>query len=232
MVKGMDSYGGLSCSECEYREEFHCGGCVATGGQPFYGTCELAACARKHSVDFCGECKNFCCEMLHRYSYDEEEGDDPKGARIERCRQMKEYLVQRARMGRDPQGRCGRHCDLCDQRDWSGGCRSDYACCAFGALFGHGLCENVVCSTQRGMQGCYECDDLPACTKGYFSVQYEYVAKASAMFIQKYGRGCFGETIQKALDGGMEYPKSFNQAASLREAYNILEQFRMQDDLF
>ena len=96
MYKGMDSYCGLSCEECEYREEFHCGGCMATGGNPFYGPCELAACARRKKVNFCGECKDFCCEMLHRYSYDDEEGDDPKGARIERCRQMKDYLVQRA----------------------------------------------------------------------------------------------------------------------------------------
>ena len=91
MYKGMDSYCGLSCEECEYREEFHCGGCMATGGNPFYGPCELAACARRKKVNFCGECKDFCCEMLHRYSYDDEEGDDPKGARIERCRQMKDF---------------------------------------------------------------------------------------------------------------------------------------------
>ena len=64
MYKGMDSYCGLSCEECEYREEFHCGGCMATGGNPFYGPCELAACARSKKVNFCGECKDFCCEML------------------------------------------------------------------------------------------------------------------------------------------------------------------------
>lgn len=35
MYKGMDSYCGLSCEECEYREEFHCGGCMATAAIRF-----------------------------------------------------------------------------------------------------------------------------------------------------------------------------------------------------
>ena len=64
MYKGMDSYCGLSCEECEYREEFHCGGCMATGGNPFYGPCELAACARRKKVNFCGECKDFPCDTI------------------------------------------------------------------------------------------------------------------------------------------------------------------------
>ena len=227
MYKGMDSYCGLSCEECEYREEFHCGGC-----NPFYGPCELAACARRKKVNFCGECKDFCCEMLHRYSYDDEEGDDPKGARIERCRQMKDYLVQRAKAGTDPIARCGQHCTHCLQSQWCGGCRSNYACCSFGTLFPDGQCENVVCSKQRGLDGCYECFDLPACSKGYYNIQTEYIAKVSAIFIQRYGKACFEETLKKAMDDGVAYPKGFNQTGSLRAAMELMEHYRMQDDLF
>lgn len=232
MYKGMDSYCGLSCEECEYREEFHCGGCMATGGNPFYGPCELAACACRKKVNFCGECKDFCCEMLHRYSYDDEEGDDPKGARIERCRQMKDYLVQRAKAGTDPIARCGQHCTHCLQSQWCGGCRSNYACCSFGTLFPDGQCENVVCSKQRGLDGCYECFDLPACSKGYYNIQTEYIAKVSAIFIQRYGKTCFEETLKKAMDDGVAYPKGFNQTGSLRAAMELMEHYRMQDDLF
>lgn len=232
MDKVIDSYCGLSCAECEFREEFHCGGCRATKGHPFHGTCELAYCAQKHKVNFCGECKDFCCEKLHRYSYDEKEGDDPKGARIERCRQAKAYLVQRARMGKDPLGRCGQHCDYCFQREWCGGCRSNYACCSFGTLFPDGICQNIACSTERGLNGCYECDDLVPCSKGYYSVSMEFLAKASAIFIQQYGRECFEETLKKAMDTGMEYPRSFNQTGSLRALMELLEKFRGQDDLF
>ena len=45
--KTIDSYCGLSCAECTYRETKHCGGCIATGGKPFHGSCEVAACAGK-----------------------------------------------------------------------------------------------------------------------------------------------------------------------------------------
>ncbi len=232
MYKGLDTYCGLSCAECEYREEFQCGGCVATQGHPFYGECELARCAQKNRVDFCGECKNFCCELLHRYSYDEKEGDEPKGARIERCRQAKAMLVQKAKVGTDPQGICGMHCEHCFQAQWCGGCRSNYACCSYRTLFPDGQCQNIVCSQEHGLDGCYDCENLMACEKGYYSHHFEYVAKASAIFIQRYGKECFRETMEKILASGGEYPKTFNNAGSLRAAVDILEQYRVQDDLF
>jgi hypothetical protein len=90
----------------------------------------------------------------------------------------------------------------------------------------------VVCSQQKGLDGCYECFDLPACSKGYFNIQTEYIAKISAIFIQRYGKKCFEETLKKAFAAGVEYPKTFNQAESLRDAMNLLEYYRTQDDLF
>lgn len=80
----FDTYCGLSCAECPIREECHCGGCIATSGHPFHGRCEVAECAVKKGVAFCGVCEQFPCEILTRYSYDLEHGDD--GARIEACR--------------------------------------------------------------------------------------------------------------------------------------------------
>lgn len=76
-----------------------------------------------------------------------------------------------------------------------------------GTLFPDGQCENVVCSKQRGLDGCYECFDLPACSKGYYNIQTEYIAKVSAIFIQRYGKACFEETLKKAMDDGVAYPK-------------------------
>lgn len=232
MKKDMDAYCGLVCAECEYREEFQCGGCIATKGHPFYGECQLAACAQKKKVDFCGECKEFCCELLHKYSYDENEGDEPKGARIEHCREVKEKLVRDAREGKDPIGRCGHHCNFCFMAQWCGGCRSDYPWCSYGKLFDDGKCENVECSKEHQLDGCYECEGLQSCEKGYYSIRMEYVAKASALFIQKYGKECYTETLKKALDDGIEYPKSFDAAGSVKGALEIFEKYRIQDDLW
>ena len=232
MDKGIDSYCGLCCGTCEYKEEFHCGGCIATGGHPFYGECELAQCARKKKVDFCGECKEFACTKLTNYSYDEQEGDEPKGARIERCKQIKAELVHKAREGKDPIGRCGHACDFCFQAQWCGGCRSDYNCCSYATLFEDKKCVNVECSKMRQMDGCYECDQLAVCEKGYYSVHMEFEAKAAALFIQKYGKECYRQTLIKALNDGMEYPKSFNDKGSVRAALQLYEKYRRQTDLW
>ena len=79
---------------------------------------------------------------------------------------------------------------------------------------------------------CRVSGDLPACSKGYYNIQTEYIAKVSAIFIQRYGKACFEETIKKAMDDGVAYPKGFNQAGSLRAAMDLMEHYRMQDDLF
>lgn len=83
----IDTYCGLSCADCDYREKCGCMGCIASLGKPFHGKCEVADCAIEKGVAFCGECGEFPCEILTRYSYDKEQGDN--GARIERCRQLK-----------------------------------------------------------------------------------------------------------------------------------------------
>lgn len=59
-----------------------------------------------------------------------------------------------------------------------------------------------------------------------------YIAKVSAIFIQRYGKTCFEETLKKAMDDGVAYPKGFNQTGSLRAAMELMEHYRMQDDLF
>lgn len=91
--KTIDSYCGLSCAECTYRETKHCGGCISTGGKPFHGSCEVAACAMEKKRGFCGECGEFACELLKSYSNDETHGDTPKGARIGRCMEIKGALL-------------------------------------------------------------------------------------------------------------------------------------------
>ena len=38
----IDTYCGLSCRECEYKQKCNCEGCKNTKGHPFHGQCELA----------------------------------------------------------------------------------------------------------------------------------------------------------------------------------------------
>ena len=82
----IDTRCGLYCETCSFKEPCNCGGCIATMGHPFHGECPVAVCCQERSLVHCGECKDFPCDLLKQYSRDPEHGDDPPGARIERCR--------------------------------------------------------------------------------------------------------------------------------------------------
>ena len=81
----LDTYCGLCCKTCTYREMCNCKGCVETKGNPFHGECPLAVCCTEKGYSHCGECPDIPCELLTQYSCDPEHGDTPCGARIERC---------------------------------------------------------------------------------------------------------------------------------------------------
>lgn len=221
----IDSYCGLSCEKCEYKEVNQCGGCIATKGKPFHGKCEIAECAKQRGIAFCGECAEFPCSVVIRYSNDEIHGDNPKGARIERCKYLKETLVKEARRGIEPVGYCGHHCDYCWLGKWCGGCRSNYNCCSFATLFEDKKCPNVTCVKEKNLNGCYECDLLVSCEKGYYSNKEEYVAKATALFINEYGLEVYKNVLAKAINNGINYPKTFDESESIENALKILKKY-------
>lgn len=224
----FDSYCGLCCRDCEFREPCSCGGCIATDGHPFHGRCDVAECAKSRGRRFCGECGEFPCELLKSYSYDTEHGDS--GRRIESCRVIKSALVSKARQGIDPVGVCGHHCDHCFIGQWCGGCRSEYNCCSFAALFEDGICPNVACSAEKGLDGCWECPDLDSCAKGYYSKTDEYAAKTAALFIRMHGKDTYSKTLAKAISDGMEYAGALDRAGSVDAALELLEKYCSQPD--
>lgn len=77
----VESYCGIICSECSYREKVNCPGCLACKGKVFHGECRVAMCCIKHGKSNCGLCEEFPCNLLKEFAYDKEHGDD--GARIE-----------------------------------------------------------------------------------------------------------------------------------------------------
>lgn len=84
----LETYCGLCCSECDYRESTNCGLCIATGGHPFHGECPVAQCAIERKLTHCGECGEFPCKLLSEYSNDPVHGDNPPGKRIEALRRL------------------------------------------------------------------------------------------------------------------------------------------------
>lgn len=83
-ITEQTSYCGLMCNNCEWKEPNNCKGCVASGGNPFYGSCPIAACAKSRDLAHCGECDALPCDLMKEYSCGESEhADNPKGARID-----------------------------------------------------------------------------------------------------------------------------------------------------
>ena len=218
----FDTYCGLSCEGFEFKESMNCGGCIATEGNPFHGKCKVAECAKSKNRRFCGECGDFPCDLLKKYSYDAEHGDN--GARIENCKRIKTELVAEARVSLNPLGVCGFSCDHCFMGEWCGGCRSNYNCCSYGTLFEGNICPNVSCAAQKGLEGCYQCDELDGCKKGYYSIETEHDAKASALFIREYGpeksRQALKNIIKKATNG----EDTLKKAESVEAAFAILKE--------
>lgn len=216
----IDSYCGLVCETCEFRETMNCGGCIATGGKPFHGHCDVAACAVEKKRAFCGDCAEFPCETLKAYSFDPVHGDD--GARIENVRRQKAAKVAEARAGIDPVGVCGHHCDHCFLGQWCGGCRSDYDCCSFAGVCAGGKCPNKTCATEKGLSDCHACSELDDCAKGYFGAENGYTAKAASTFMRECGKQALGEALDVIRQNGMDDTNALRQTGSFDAAMKLL----------
>jgi hypothetical protein len=80
----IESRCGILCSECPYKEQMNCKGCIHIE-KPFWGEiCPVKVCCENNRKAHCGLCEAFPCDLLHQFSYDEAQGDN--GKRIEQCR--------------------------------------------------------------------------------------------------------------------------------------------------
>lgn len=80
----IESRCGILCSECKYKKEVNCKGCVNIA-KPFWGeSCQVKSCCESKKLSNCGKCIDFPCDILIQFAYDKEQGDD--GKRIEQCR--------------------------------------------------------------------------------------------------------------------------------------------------
>ena len=107
---------------------------------------------------------------------------------IEAMCRIKDKLCQMARKGADPIARCGLSCNHCFLKDWCGGCRTAYNTCADACRYPDRTCPNTSCCMEKGIDGCYECDELKECRKGFYEYDDVNAVKAMALFIRKYGK--------------------------------------------
>ena len=132
-------------------------------------------------------------------------------------------LCQKARKGVDPIARCGLSCNHCFLKDWCGGCRSAYNTCSDAMNQPDKICLNTSCCMDKGIDGCYECDALKECKKGFYEYDDVNAIKAMAMFIRKYGK----KELLKTMDQ-LHKEKNFEKVQEvlgddLEEGLKVLE---------
>lgn len=108
---------------------------------------------------------------------------------VEAMRRIKNKLCQQAKKGVDQIAYCGLSCSHCFLTAWCGSCRTIYNTCSFATCSPDGVCPNTACCKEKGLDGCYECNELYDCKKGFYSLGKDTNAiKAMALFIQKHGK--------------------------------------------
>ena len=114
---------------------------------------------------------------------------------IEAMRRIKNRLCKAARKGVDPVAPCGLSCNHCFLAEWCGSCRTAYSACSYATVSPDGICPNVKCCKDKGIDGCYACDGLESCEKGFYSPSNDgaSAAKAQALYIRKHGKKAFLE---------------------------------------
>ena len=118
---------------------------------------------------------------------------------IEAMRRIKNKLCKIARKGVDPVAYCGFSCNHCFLAEWCGSCRTEHNTCSFATCSEGRICPNVKCCKEKTLDGCYECDELEACEKGFYvpSNDGANAAKAQALYIRKHGKKDFLRALDR-----------------------------------
>ncbi len=144
----------------------------------------------------------------------------------EAMRRIKNRLCAMARRGVDPIAYCGLSCRHCFLAEWCGSCRTAYNTCSYAASLPDRVCPNAACCRAKGIDGCYACESLETCEKGFYvpSNDGANAAKAQAMYVRKHGK----KELLKAQDRLHEkYDFKKTQeilGADLSEGLRILEE--------
>ncbi len=128
---------------------------------------------------------------------------------VEAMQRIKNRLCALARKGVDPVAYCGFSCNHCFLGQWCGSCRTDYNACSFATCAPDKVCPNVACCRNKDLDGCYECEELETCEKGFYTPDNDgaNAAKAQAMFIRKYGKEAF-LSVHNTLHDEFDFAKT------------------------
>ena len=126
-------------------------------------------------------------------------------------------------------GRCGKICTFCKDSAFCRGCTSNNAACAR-----HGKregCFQYRCSKQKGIQGCWECDDAP-CEMDVFSKENNIRHRAFIRFAKYEGVEELGKCVFHNMIHGILYGegKDYDHFETEEEVVRLLTSHYLSED--
>lgn len=95
---------------------------------------------------------------------------------------------------------CGIACIVCRQKDTCSGCRDE-------GCHGKGWCKNYNCCREKGLNGCWECDEFP-CTgsdNGFTNMFDKLRIRTFAKFAKEYGEDELAKCLVRNEENGVKY---------------------------
>lgn len=126
-------------------------------------------------------------------------------------------------------GRCGKICTFCRDSAFCRGCTSNNAACAR-----HGKrdgCFQYRCSSKKGIQGCWECDDAP-CEMDVFSKENNIRNRAFIRFAKYEGVEELGKCVFHNMIHGILYGegKDYDRFETEEEVVRLLTSHYLSED--
>ena len=146
---------------------------------------------------------------------------------VEAMQRIKNKLCQQAKKGVDQIAYCGLSCGHCFLTSWCGSCRTVYNTCSYAISSPDGVCPNTACCQEKGLDGCYECDELYNCKKGFYALGKDTNAiRVMALFIQRHDK----KELLRVMDT-LHSKKKFEKIQEVlgydvEEGLKILEEWR------
>ena len=146
---------------------------------------------------------------------------------VEAMQRIKNKLCQQAKKGVDQIAYCGLSCGHCFLTSWCGSCRTIYNTCSYATCSPDGVCPNTACCKEKELDGCYECDELYNCKKGFYALGKDTNAiRVMALFIQRHDK----KELLRVMDT-LHSKKKFEKIQEVlgydvEEGLKILEEWR------
>lgn len=119
---------------------------------------------------------------------------------------------------------CGLVCSYCFFTSCPG-CEKGECKCTFGYGQSDHVCPNVSCAHEKGLAGCYACENVEECGYGFFATGNKS-AKACSLFIQKHGKESLVKTIEKMSGLGLNWNKLLENEKDVKASLGVLETYR------